>query len=102
MSAKVVVILLAGCLLGSGTTLLVKQADAQVNEGGAGLAQPRTWEFKIVSFPDPAKAGEELTKLTADRWEYVGLVNATGGSMGTGIGTPAFHDSLVAFKRPKK
>jgi hypothetical protein len=106
MTAKLLGVLLVGVLIGFGMTFLAKQPEAQAQKQEKPAAdklqefrfKPRQWEFKVVAFPgtDAAlgKAESELTKLAADGWEYVGLVNTPLSGLRA--------DSWVAFKRPKK
>jgi hypothetical protein len=63
------------------------------------------WEYKVTSVsPNADQATKELNPLADDGWEYVGLVNTSiPRSPPAGL-VPAIpgHESLVAFKRPKK
>ena len=61
-------------------------------------AAPR-WEYKVTTFvATDDLATRQLNELAGDRWEYVGLVGTAKPNTSTAPG----HESLVAFRRPKK
>ncbi len=101
MNSRFVVALAVGLVLGAVLASVGwQQAQAQRRE----KAPP--WEYKVTSLSlNAEQATKQLNTLADDGWEYIGLVNtstprspAGGGAAPTILG----HESLVAFKRPKK
>ena len=92
MKAKWIAALLAGAVLGFATALLVRQPEAQAQGQGR---RPVVWEFKVATFADFEQSGAQIAQLSADGWEYVGLINATYANSNAG-------PSMVAFRRPKR
>ncbi len=92
MKAKLIAALLAGVVLGFGAAFLGRQPEAQAQGPGGRRV---VWEFKVATFPDFEQSGAQLAQLSADGWEYVGLINATYGNSNAG-------PSMVAFRRPKR
>jgi len=87
MKGKLLGVFLAGLVVGVVVTVVgwQSQALAQKVEG------PR-WEYKVTTFPAAEdKATKQMNELADDGWEYGGLTITTPG-----------HESLVAFRRPKK
>ena len=101
MNSRFVVALAVGLVLGAVlASTSWRQAQAQRQE------KAPQWEYKVMSLPLNAdQATKQLNTLADDGWEYVGLVNTSiprapaGGGAALDI---AGHESLVAFKRPKK
>ena len=100
MNSRGVFALAAGLVL----TALVASAGWRQAQGQAQVKGPQ-WEYKVTSVsPNADQATKELNALADDGWEYVGLVNTSiPRSPPAGL-VPAIpgHESLVAFKRPKK
>jgi len=101
MNSRFVVALAVGLVLGAMLASVGwQQAQAQ-RQGKA----PQ-WEYKVTSLSLNAdQATKQLNTLADDGWEYVGLVNTSTPRAPAGGGAaPAIlgHESLVAFKRPKK
>lgn len=92
MKAKLIAALLAGGMLGFGAAVLVRQPEAQAQGPGGRRV---VWEFKVDTFTNFDQSGAQLAQLSADGWEYVGLVNATYGNSNAG-------PSMIAFRRPKR
>ena len=102
MNSRSVVALAAGLVLGA---LVASGGWRQAQAQRQAQVKGPQWEFKVTSVPPNAdRATKELNALADDGWEYVGLVNtSTPGIPGVGVAPGNLgHESLVAFKRPKK
>ncbi len=68
------------------------------------------WEYLVTALSQtPNEATDQLNKLANDGWEYLGLINTSTPDVSsrvlrdaTGQVTLPGHESLVAFRRPKK
>ena len=102
------------CVFGSVIALVVGltmcTSAHQTRVDGPQVPQPQRWEFNVVTFPmDPKQATNQMNQLAIDGWEYVGLLNtstpgisSTALREATGSADRPGHESLVAFRRPKK
>jgi hypothetical protein len=71
---------------------------------------PPRWEYLVTSLSQKSnEATDQLNKLGNDGWEYLGLINISTPDVSsrvlrdaTGQVTLPGHESLVAFRRPKK
>jgi hypothetical protein len=102
MNSRLVVALAVGLVLGAVLASVgwqQAQAQRQVQVKGP------QWEYKVTSLPvNAGEAAKQLNNLADEGWEYVGLVNTSTPRAQAGGVAPAIlgHESLVAFKRPKK
>lgn len=102
MNSRGVVALAAGLVLAA---LIASAGWRQAQAQRQAQVKGPQWEYKVTSVsPNADQATKELNALADDGWEYVGLVNTStprSPVVGAAPSTPG-HESLVAFKRPKK
>jgi hypothetical protein len=93
MRGKLVVTFLAGLVIG-----LVVAAAGWRQQALAQQPEKPRWEYKVEALSTNAVyASTRLNQLADEGWEYVGLT-------ATSVPAPSTsaHESLVAFRRPKK
>jgi hypothetical protein len=99
MRGKLAVAFLAGLVVGLVAVMVAGRApQAQAQKQPPPVVVPQ-WEYWVLMVPSEANgATKYLNQLAEDRWEYVGLVSTSvyGGPRGRS------HETLVAFRRPKK
>jgi hypothetical protein len=107
MRARLVPVGVVGLSLGLAVFLLGWQPQVQGQKPEKG---PQ-WEYQVVAFYPAASANdlskaaghhtEQLNKLAAQGWEYVGVVSSYANSVGVQR-TSTLFTTFVAFKRPRK
>ena len=94
MRGKLLALLLAGLVIAVAATVAGWHPQALAQK----VEWPR-WEYKVTTFVAADElATKQMNELAGDGWEYVGLVGTAKPNTSTAPG----HESLVAFRRPKK
>jgi hypothetical protein len=106
MKATIVAAVAVGVVVGLMASSF-KQSEAQ----GQGEQKKQEWEYKVVAFGPPKidKDKEQIDKLAAEGWEYVGLLSAGSNTVETVVAAlgdpgrgPIAACGSVLFKRAKR